>query len=43
VFVKWKGTEAHEGGDFFVRSGPGTIKLEPDSAQEYIQTRFQVS
>ena len=40
VFLKWKGTEKHEGGDFFVRSGPGTTKLEPDSAKEYIRTRF---
>ena len=25
---------------FFVRSGPGTVKLPPDSAKEYIRTRF---
>ncbi len=40
VFLKWKGTESHEGGDFFVRSGPGTTKLDPESAQEFIRTRF---
>ena len=34
VFMKWRGTEKHEGGDFFVRTGPGTTKLEPDSALE---------
>ena len=41
VFLKWKGTEAHTDGDFFVRSGPGTKKLEPESAREYIRTRFE--
>jgi type I restriction enzyme R subunit len=40
VFLKWKGTEATPEGDFYVRSGPGTVKLPPDSAQKYIHTRF---
>ncbi|HXG28580.1 MAG TPA: RNA-binding domain-containing protein [Nevskiales bacterium] len=40
VFLKWKGLEASPEGDFFVRSGPGTVKLPPDSAREYIRTRF---
>ena len=40
VFLKWKGMEAVPDGDFFVRSGPGTVKLPPDSAREYIRTRF---
>jgi len=40
VFLKWKGLEATSEGDFFVRSGPGTVKLSPDSAREYIRTRF---
>jgi len=40
VFLRWKGLEATPDGDFFVRSGPGTIKLAPDSAKEYIHTRF---
>jgi len=40
VFLKWKGMEASTDGDFFVRSGPGTVKLPPDSAREYIRTRF---
>jgi hypothetical protein len=26
--------------DFFVRSGPGIVKLPPDSAREYVRTRF---
>ena len=40
VFLRWKGVEAAADGDFFVRSGPGTTKLSPDSAKEYIRTRF---
>jgi hypothetical protein len=40
VFLKWKGTESSTGGDFFVRSGPGTVRLPTDSADEYIRTRF---
>jgi type I restriction enzyme R subunit len=40
VFLKWRGIEATPDGDFFARSGPGTIKLPPDSASEYIRTRF---
>ena len=40
VFLKWKGVEAVPDGDFFVRSGPGTVKLPPDSAREYIRPRF---
>jgi predicted HTH transcriptional regulator len=40
VFLKWKGLEATSEGDFFVRSGPGTVKLQPESAKKYIRTRF---
>jgi type I restriction enzyme R subunit len=40
VFLKWKGMEAAPDGDFFVRSGPGTVKLSPESTKEYIRTRF---
>ena len=40
VFLKWKDMEAASEGDFFVRSGPGTVKLPHDSAREYIRTRF---
>ncbi|CAK6692840.1 RNA-binding domain-containing protein [Synechococcus sp. BA-124 BA4] len=42
VFLQWKGVEASPEGDFFVRSGPGTVKLPPESAQEFIRTRFPV-
>jgi len=40
VFLKWKGIETTPDGDFFVRSGPGTVKLFLDSTKEYIRTRF---
>jgi type I restriction enzyme R subunit len=40
VFLKWKGLETTTEGDFFVRSGPGTVKLTTDSAIAYIRTRF---
>jgi hypothetical protein len=36
-----KGIEANPDGDFFVRSGPGTVKLPPESAREYVRTRFR--
>jgi len=39
-YSKWKGMETSSEGDFFVRSGPGTVKLDPNSAKEYIRTRF---
>ncbi len=40
VFLKWKELEATPEGDFFVRSGPGTVKLSTESAVEYVRTRF---
>ena len=40
VLLRWKGTEADAGGDFFIRSGPGTVRLSPESASHYIRTRF---
>ncbi len=40
VYLKWKGTEAAPEGDFFVRSGPSSVKLPLVSAKEYIRTRF---
>ena len=40
VFLKWKGTEENPAGDFFVRSGPGTVKLKPESVEEYVRTRW---
>jgi hypothetical protein len=43
VFLKWKGLEARPEGAFFVRNGPGAVKLGPDSALEYIGTRWPAS
>jgi hypothetical protein len=40
VFLRWKGMEKTAEGDFYVRSGPGSVVLPPDSAREYIRTRF---
>jgi type I restriction enzyme, R subunit len=40
VFLKSKGIETTPDGDFFVRSGPATVKLPLDSTKEYIHTRF---
>ena len=43
MFLRWKGVEATPDGDFFVRSGPGTVKLSPDNTKEYIRTRWSGS
>jgi hypothetical protein len=43
VVLKWKGLETQPDGDFFVRSGPGTVKLPRESAREYVRTRFKVT
>jgi hypothetical protein len=40
VVLRWKAIEASPEGDFFVRSGPGTVKLPAESAKEYVRTRF---
>ncbi|MDQ7840817.1 MAG: type I restriction endonuclease [bacterium] len=40
VFLKWKGMETSPDGDFYVRSGPGSVRLTPESAAEFIRTRF---
>ena len=41
IFLKWKRIEKSPEGDFYVRSGPGSVRLESDSAWEYIRTRFR--
>src|SRR5258705_828912 len=43
VFLKWKGMEANPEGDFYVRTGPDSVRLVPDSAREYIRTRFSAA
>jgi hypothetical protein len=40
VFLKWKGTEESPEGDFYVRSGPGSVKLSQESTSEYTRTRY---
>ncbi len=40
VFLRWKGMEKSPEGDFFVRSGPGTVRLSPEDTARYIETRF---
>jgi type I restriction enzyme R subunit len=40
VFLTWKGIEESPSGDFYVRSGPRSDKLSPESARKYIETRF---
>ncbi len=40
VFLKWKGMEASPGGDFFVRSGPGTARLVGGQCQGIHQDAF---
>ncbi len=42
VYLNWKGLEAGPPGDFFVRSGPSSIKLSPESTTKYVKTRFAV-
>ncbi len=42
VRLEWKGMATTSAGDFYVRSGPGTVRLPPESAQEYIRTRFDM-
>ena len=40
VFLRWKNMQTTEQGDFYVRSGPGTVELSPPDAEAYIHTRF---
>ena len=40
VFLRWKGMEQSPDGDFYVRRGPSSVRLSPESAREYIRTRF---
>ncbi len=43
VYLRWKGVEKSEMGDLYVRSGPGSIRLGPEDAKEYVRTRFEAS
>ena len=40
VYLKWKGLETSPDGDFFVRNGPSTIKLNTENIQTYMKSRF---
>ena len=40
VYLKWKGLEAIPDGDFYVRSGPGSVALSREDTAEFIRTRF---
>ena len=40
VYLQWKGLEKAEGGDFYVRSGPDTVRLTEDDARKYVANRF---
>ncbi len=40
VFLTWKGLEKELGGDFYVRSGPRSDRLEGGSVEAYLLTRF---
>jgi len=40
VFLKWKGAERSPTGDFYVRHGPGSQRLDEEDRLKYIRTRF---
>jgi hypothetical protein len=40
VFLRWKGLEKAERGDFYVRSGPSTVRLSAEATETFIATRF---
>ena len=40
VYLRWKGLEKAAAGDLYVRSGPGTVRLDGADVEQYIKTRF---
>ena len=40
VYLRWKGMEKASDGDLYVRSGPGTVRLDEEDAEKYVATRF---
>ena len=40
VYLRWKGLEKAAEGDFYVRRGPGTVRLVGTDAAEYVAARF---
>jgi predicted HTH transcriptional regulator len=39
VYLRWKGLEKTPKGDFYVRSGPGTVRLAEADVETYVATR----
>jgi type I restriction enzyme R subunit len=40
VYLRWKRLHKNPEGDFYVRSGLGSVRLGPESALEFIRSRF---
>ena len=40
VYLRWKGIQKADAGDFYVRTGPGTVRLGEPDAKAYVSTRF---
>ena len=40
VYLRWKGLQKLPEGDFYVRSGPSTVRLGVGAAEKYVATRF---
>ena len=40
MYLRWKGLEKTDGGDLYIRSGPGTTRLAEEDARQYVATRF---
>ena len=43
VYLRWKKLEKSELGDFYVRSGAGSVRLRAEDVREYVRTRFSQS
>ena len=41
VYLRWKGVEKTDGGDLYVRTGPGSVRLGEEDAKQYVATRFE--
>ena len=41
VYLSWKGLEKSPDGDFYVRSGPGTVRLAEADAEKYVAAHFR--
>ena len=41
VYLRWKGVEKTPEGNFYVRSGPGTVRLGEEDAEKYVARRFK--